>query len=153
MWVRVSTARGDVRMRAERGVNADVGAGVADIGQGRQPVAGRGVQRGQGMNAGGAQVVHRAGLDCGDPQQGAVGRGEELEVSGEAPSLAGVPQVVAPLGGAGHAVAGDERAVQHHMAQALRAAAFQDLVQVRSARGEDIDPFAGRCHIIGCVGL
>jgi hypothetical protein len=92
------------------------------------------------VDSGGAQVVDTAGLHLGDPQRGAVRGGHELDVPGEVPGLAGVPQVVALLRGSGDAVAGDQGAVQDHVAQALPAAAVQDLVQVGGAIGQDIDP-------------
>jgi pimeloyl-ACP methyl ester carboxylesterase len=56
-------------------VDADARAVVAGIGEGRQLRCGRPVERGQGVDAGGGEVVHRAGLFVGDPQREAV-RGE-----------------------------------------------------------------------------
>ncbi len=136
-------------MRTEWGVHALAGTGVADVGQGRQTGAGRRVEGGQGMDAGGAQVVDGSGFHVGDPSpssasrgcpmRGTVRGGHELDVPGEAPSLAGVPQVVALLRGAGHPVAGDEGAVQYHMAQPLLATALQHLMQLRGALDEDVD--------------
>lgn len=96
------------------------GAGVADVGQGRQAVAGRFVQGGQGVDAGGAQAV--------DSQRGAVWGGYELDVSGEVLGLAGVPQVGVLLGGPGDAVAGDQGAGQDDVTHPLGTAPVQDVV-------------------------
>src|SRR5208282_5721526 len=74
-------------------VDADPGAVVAGVGQGGQSARGGTVERGQGVDPGGGDVVHRARLGVGDPQREAV-RGEHgLDVPAVRVRLPGVPQV------------------------------------------------------------
>lgn len=129
----------DVGVWAERSVDALAGAGVADVGKRRQAGAGCRIQGGQGVDAGGAQVVDGSGFDVGELQRSAVGGGYELDVPGEAPGFAGVPQIVALLCASGDAVAGDEGAVQYHVAHPLRAAAVQRFVQLGGRVGQDVN--------------
>ena len=139
------------------GVDADSGAVVAGVGEGGKP-GGRGfVQGGQGMAAGGGDVVDRARLNLGDPQWGAVRGGQELDVAAEGVVFTGVPQVGAGGAGAGDPVTGDQGAVEDHVAEPLVVAAAQHLVQVRSPSREHVDalvqiPVAGGLADAGVAG-
>jgi hypothetical protein len=123
--------------------DADSGAVVAGVGEGGQSGGGCLVESGQGVDTGGGDVVHRAGLGAGDPQ-GEPARGEDgLDVATVGVGLAGVPQVddlafhangrlFAPVGR-------DDLAVQDHVREPLVFGSFQRLVQVRSLLCEDGD--------------
>lgn len=51
----------------------------------------------------------------------------------------GEPQIVAVFPDPGQPVAGDQRAVQHHVCHPLGAAEVQHLVQIRSLGGQHAD--------------
>jgi hypothetical protein len=53
----------------------------------------RPVQGGQGVSAGGGDVVYRAGFRVGSPQREAAAGGHGLHVAAVAMGLAGIPQV------------------------------------------------------------
>lgn len=99
------------------------------------------VQGGQSVGAGGGHVVDRARLDRGDPQWGAVGSGQNLDVAAEHVVFPGVSQVVAGGADPGDPITGDQGAVEDHVANPLVVAAAEDLVQVRSTLGEHVDAF------------
>ena len=67
----------------DRYVDADAGAGVALVGQYRQPARGVRVERGQDQLAGGGQVVGGAGTDGRDPQWEATGVADDLHAAAE----------------------------------------------------------------------
>lgn len=89
--------------------------------------------RGRGDVRGGTR------LDIGDPQRGAVRCGQELNVAAEALVLLGEPQVVVVLPDPCRPVAGDQRAVQHHVCHSPGTAEVQRLVQIRSLGGGHTD--------------
>jgi hypothetical protein len=71
----------------------DAGAVVARVGEGGQPGCGDGVQHGQGVAAGGGDVVHRARFRLQDPHREPAGCQYRLDVAAVSVSLAGVPEV------------------------------------------------------------
>jgi hypothetical protein len=77
----------------DRDADADAGALVSQISRGGQPVRGRDVERRQGVDAGGGEVVHRSRLNPGDPQREPVRRHDRLDVAAVRMRLAGVPHV------------------------------------------------------------
>ncbi len=124
----------------DRGEDADPGALVAGVGERGKPLSGGFVQGGQGMPAGGDEVVDHAGLDISDPQRGAGRGGEELDVPPELLVLAGVPQVVTVGGDPGDPIGADQDPVEDQVARSLVMAAAENLVQVGRMVGQDIDP-------------
>src|SRR3954467_13635799 len=78
-------------------VSAEAGAGVALVGQGGQAVCGCTVESGQGVRAGGGDVVRAAGFDRRGPHREAGWVAHDLDVAAVLLVLAGVPQVVARL--------------------------------------------------------
>jgi hypothetical protein len=95
------------------------------------------------MEAGGSEIVDRAGLGVRDPEREHVRGEHRLDVAAAAVGLAGVPQVddlafqadrrlFAP-------VAGHDLPIQDHMRTALPLGPLQRLVQVRSLFGEHGD--------------
>jgi hypothetical protein len=73
-------------------LDADPGAGVTLVGQRRQASSGGGIQRWQGMGAGGGDVVSRPGFEVADPDRISGGVGEHLDVPAVLLVLAGVPE-------------------------------------------------------------
>jgi hypothetical protein len=63
------------------------------VGQGGQSGGGGAVEGGQGVDAGGGQIMHRAGLGIGDPQREPARGQDGLDAAAVAVGLAGVPQV------------------------------------------------------------
>ena len=63
-----------------RDEDADAGTGVALVGQRRQAGGRCGVERGQGVAAGGGDVVGRSGLDRADPFGVSGGSAQDLDV-------------------------------------------------------------------------
>ena len=78
---------------ADRDVDADAGTLIAGIGQGSQPLGGGAVERGQGVGAGGGDVVHRARLHGRDPPREPAGGEQRLDIAAVRVRLAGIPQV------------------------------------------------------------
>ena len=66
---------------------------VPGVGEGRQSLTGRGVERAQDVFAGGGQVVDRAGLDRRDPDREPVGAEQGLDVAAEIMGLTRVPGI------------------------------------------------------------
>ena len=78
----------------DRDVDADARAVVAEVGEGGQVSRDCSpVQGGQGVDAGGGDVVHRAGLGIGDPQREPVRGKHCLDVAAVGVRFAGVPDV------------------------------------------------------------
>ena len=77
----------------DRGEDAYSGSFVAEVGQRRDSEGGGAVEGGQGVPAGGGQVVDRAGLGRADPEREAVGARDGLDVPAVAVRLTGVPGV------------------------------------------------------------
>ena len=92
-----SVVRGEVGA-FDRDEDTDTGAGVALVGQGAQACRGGRVESGQGVDAGGGDVVSGAGFGVTDPFGVAVRTGEHLDVAAVAVVLARVPQVMAGFG-------------------------------------------------------
>src|SRR6202034_2222464 len=124
-------------------VDANARSLIAGIGQGGQALGGGPVERGQGVGAGGGDVVHRAWLNVGGPQRKAVRGEHRLDVAAVAVGLAGVPQVDdRALDAAGRflaPVAGDDRAVQDLVGKAVLPRSFQRLAQAGGLPGEHVD--------------
>ena len=124
-------------------MDPDARAVVSRVGQGGQPGRGSPVQRGQGVDAGGGDVMHRPGLDPRDPQREPVRGDDRLDVAAMGMGFAGVPQVnglAADAEGLLPAPVGrDDRAVQDHVRQAFLAGLVQGLAQIGSLTGQDHD--------------
>lgn len=123
----------------DRGEDADPGALVAGVGERGKPLSCGFVQGGQDVSAGGDDVMDPARLDVRDPQRGAGGGGEELDVPAELLVLAGVPQIVAVGGDPGDPIGRDQDPVEDQVARSLVMAVAENLVPVGSAVGQDID--------------
>ena len=66
---------------SDRGDDADARTLVSGIGQGHQPVGGRGVERSEHVGTGRREVVHRSGFDLGDEEGEPVRSHEALDVA------------------------------------------------------------------------
>lgn len=119
--------------------DSDARTEVALVGERRQAVGRRLVQRGQSVNADRGDVGCGSGFDVGDPQRGAVRGRQKLDFAAERLVLLAEPQVVAVLADVGEVVRFDPRAVEDHVRHAPALTPVQDLVQVRSLVGEDVD--------------
>ena len=126
-------------------VDADARAVIAGVSEGGQPGGGGPVQRGQGVAAGGCDVMHRARLGDRYPQREPVRGDDRLDVAAMGMGFAGIPHVdelaldadsllPAP-------VRRDDRAVQDHMRKALVTGPLQRLAQIRSLVREYRDHF------------
>src|SRR5512135_2400146 len=100
----------------DRGEDADPGALVAGVGERGKPLSCGFVQGGQDVSAAGDDVMDHARLDGRDPQRVAVG------------------------GGPGDPIGRDQDPVEDQVARSLVMAVAENLVQVGSAVGQDIEP-------------
>src|SRR5215468_3648810 len=149
----------------DRDMDADAGAVVAGVGESGQTSCGGGVERGESVQAGGGEVVYRAGFGGRDPQREPA-RGEHgLDVAAVGVCLPGVPQVddlaFHADGGFFAPVGRDDLPVQDHVRKSLAPGPLQRVGQARGPgcqHGDDLVDVAvggspGDAVVAGqCVG-
>lgn len=117
-------------------VDADPGADVALVGQGRQPGGGGRIEGGQNVPAGGAQVVGGAGFDRRDPDREPARVGDDLDVPAVAFVFPGLPQVMSRSGCRRRAGGSDQGAIEAHVRPPGRVSGGKHLGQVRQVGGD-----------------